>query len=154
MFEFEVNSKMKLAWLGLSPMIFLYSLGVHVVDPAISIFVRLAFIASSIIYAGLLIYVINAVRGSSVNTKGGDIIQVKLSGWSYFWRGLVAYFGQVLIILLIQAVLPIHINVQEFTYPERLGWTVPSLLFSAMAAWLFFSRDRIGQVKALFSGTR
>ncbi len=154
MFEFEVNRKMKLAWLGLSPIILIYTLGVHITDPAIPIFVRLAFIASSIIYAGLLIYVINAVRGSSVNTKGDDIIPVKLNGWSYIWRGVVAYFGQVLIILLFQTVLPIRINVQEFTYLERLGWTVPSCLFSVMAAWVFFSRDRLGQIRCLLSGAR
>ena len=154
MFEFELNRKMKFAWLGLSPIILIYTLGAHIVDPAIPIFLRLAFVVSSIIYAGLLIYVINAVRGSSVSSKGDDIIQVKLNGWSYIWRGLVAYFGQVLIIFLLQAVLPIHINIQEFTYSERLQWMIPSLLFSVIAAWLFFSCNRIGQVKSLLSGAR
>ena len=106
MFEFEVNRKMKLAWLGLSPLILIYTLGTHIFNPAIPIFVRLAFVVSSSIYAGVLIYVINAVRGSSVNTRGDDIIQVKLNGWSYVWRGLVAYFGQALIILVFRTVLP------------------------------------------------
>lgn len=154
MFEFEVNRKMKLAWLGLSPLILIYTLGTHIFNPAIPIFVRLAFVVSSSIYAGVLIYVINAVRGSSVNTRGDDIIQVKLNGWSYVWRGLVAYFGQALIILVFRTVLPINIHVQEFTYIERLVWTVPSLLFSVVAAWLFFSRDRIGQARLLFIRTR
>lgn len=154
MFEFDMNRKMKLAWLGLSPLILVYTLGVHIVDPEIPIFVRIGFVISSIVYAGLLIYIINMVRGSSVNTRGDDIIPVKLSAWSYLWRGLLAYYGQVLIILLLQSILPIHINVKEFTPLERLGWTVPSLLFSVIAAWAFFSRNRLGQIKFLLAGAR
>jgi len=150
----EINKKMKIAWFWLSLLILIYTIGVRIIDPEIAVWIRLLFVLACSLYSGLLIFVINAVRGSNVNTKGDDVINVKLGAWSYVWRGLVAYFGQIVVILIIQIFLPLHIDLREMSYVGRLGWFAPSFIFSTVAAWLLFSRDREGQFKAILGGIK
>lgn len=153
MFEFEFNSKMRNAWI-MSTLYLLFVIAIRLMHPEESWVAKIVLISICVINPGILIFAVRAVRGSNADWKNQDIDAKKLSAWGYMWRAGVGYFSQVPILLLLQTVVPFHLDASKFTAFELAAWCVPSMVIAVIGTWVIFSRNRREQFAYVLSSIR
>lgn len=153
MFGVKFNSRMLLAWFFLA-LLFLGMVLLRLIRPDESVAMKLVLVVTCILNAGILVVLVRFFRGPNRNWRDLSEGAEPLSAWGYFWRAYVAFFSQFPVLVLINLVLPGPLHVDRFSAVEVALWEVPFVLASAVGTWLLFSRDRIGQAKALLVGFR
>jgi hypothetical protein len=118
-----------------------------------SVVEKLVGLLGDIVLPGVLIFSVCLVR--SPNRSQHDVSENArpLSIWGNFWRAYVAGLGSMLLFLAFGFVFP-GVFDGQYSVAENLLWFVAGLPFNLLSAWLFFSRDRRGQAKYLFTALR
>jgi len=98
------------------------------------------------------IYFIKRLRYNGVNNSDG--VTVKALGiWGYFWRGLVTQLLSSLLLLvplgIVAVVTGIDILGKTPEVLETVIFSVALFPLSLLCAWLLFSKNRSGQLKAM-----
>lgn len=149
----KFNSKMLWAWLFLA-LLLLGMVLFRLIRPDESAAMKLALFGTCILNAGILVFLVRLFRGPNRNWRDLSEGAEPLSAWGYFWRAYVAFFSQFPVLVLANLLVPGALHVNRFSAVEVMLWEVPFVLASAVGTWLLFSRDRIGQAKALLAGLR
>lgn len=149
----KFNSKMLWAWFFLA-LLLVGMVLLRLIRPDESVAMKFVLFVTCILNAGILVFLVRFFRGPNRNWRDPSENGEPLSAWGYFWRAYIAFFSQFPVLVLANLLLPGAVQVNRFSAVEVALWEVPFVLASTVGAWLLFSRDRIGQAKALLAGVR
>lgn len=155
MFSLKFDSAMKKGWFWLAFLTISNSL-LQFIRTDLDSLTKVVLFFILILNAGILVQLVDRIGSNKDNSEELIIKVPNFSPWGYVWRGYIAIWSMIPILVFIKSIVPIQLPTVKGQF-STFDLILLEPLFFAMAAiaiWTLFSKNRVGQLKFIVSGFR
>lgn len=122
-------------------------------EPAFTLVEDIFSFVSSAVCAGFVFYCLVNMHGGIKRSRKAPYHEMSIGIWGYFWRGFLIFYLSFACILFIAFIFNLKNAKVEF-FVLFITTSILNFLFIPLITWIFFSKDRKGQINWVLSFLR